>query len=119
MITNVDYKMRFVTILTIFTLPMNIQAMSRCHENCIEKERLRELVIKCNYLVHNFPEDNYCIPPKYYHDLYSNQTTFDDLREQSKYCKIQLAFIVVEMYFYLFVFVLLLIQCLNLPKYFT
>ena len=105
--------MRFLSIITIFTIPMNIQAMSKCHEKCIELDKLRELVVKCNYVIHNFPEENQCFPPNYYKDLYANQTTFGELREQCKYYKIQLSFIVVEMYFYILILVLFIMSMRN------
>ena len=92
---------------------MNIQATSKCNKKCVEKRQLRELVAKCNYVVHNFPEENHCFPPKYYQYLYANQTTFDELREQHKYCKNQLSFIVLEMYIYLLILVLFIIFIRN------
>jgi len=118
MITIVYHKMRFLSILAIFTLSMNVLATSKCNENCIEKQQFRELAEKCNYAMYNFPDEDNCFPSNYYQNLYVNQTTFDELREQCKYYKNQLSFIV-EMYFYIFILSYILILFLFTKEFYV
>jgi len=106
--------MRFISIIALSMFPIYLaNGISDCNQKCIEKQELREYFEKCNYVINAFPDENMCFHPICYHDLYKNQTTIDEVKEQCKYYKTHLSFVVIEIYFYILILILFIMSMCN------
>jgi len=106
--------MRFISIIALSIFPLYLaNGISDCNKKSTEKQELQEYFEKCNYIINTFSEENMCFHPIYYLDIYKNQTTIDEVREQCKYYKTQLSFIVAEIYFYILILVLFIMSMRN------
>jgi hypothetical protein len=78
-----------------------------CEEKCIKKEKYREDMERCRYVLYMFPKKGLLQPPIHYQHLYSNetQTTIYSLNAQRDYCTDRLVETVINIIIYVLIFI--------------
>jgi hypothetical protein len=77
-----------------------------CEDKCMKKEKMREDLDRCKYVLHNFPKKS-SLPPIHYQDLYRNdsQTTVYTLIRDRPFCEEKLMGMVMDIIVYLIIFI--------------